>query len=131
MAPAPDVALRRPDVCGGGVGPGGPVSPVSSADVDIRVEAHDNASWSVRVGGGAGSGTATHHVVTVPAGYAQTLGCTGVGDAELVRASFAFLLEREPAGAILGHFDLTVIPKYFPEYADTVGRYIRAAPGGG
>lgn len=35
---------------------------------------------------------------------------------ELVRASFAFLLEREGPESILGTFELTVIPKYFPEY---------------
>ena len=41
----------------------------------------------------------------------------GAPDAEaLVRQSFAFLLEREPAGSILPSFDLTVIGRYFPEW---------------
>jgi hypothetical protein len=35
---------------------------------------------------------------------------------ELVRRSFQFLLEREPPGAILRRFDLSVIQRYFPEY---------------
>ena len=35
---------------------------------------------------------------------------------ELVRRSFAFLLEREPASSILRSFDLLVIGRYFPEY---------------
>jgi len=38
------------------------------------------------------------------------------GDPEqVVRAAFAFLLEREPASAILSQFDCSVIRRYFPE----------------
>ena len=35
---------------------------------------------------------------------------------ELVRASFEFLLEREPATSILREFSLDVISQYFPGY---------------
>jgi hypothetical protein len=35
---------------------------------------------------------------------------------ELVKRSFDFLLQREPPGAILRRFDLSAIPRYFPEY---------------
>ena len=35
-----------------------------------------------------------------------------------MRQSFAFLLEREPAGSILPRFDLTVIGRYFPEWRE-------------
>ena len=35
---------------------------------------------------------------------------------ELVARSFDFLLEREPATSILRMFDLSVIPRYYPEY---------------
>ena len=35
---------------------------------------------------------------------------------ELVRDSFAFLLEREPKESILKEFDLAVIRRYFPDY---------------
>jgi len=35
---------------------------------------------------------------------------------DLVRRSFEFLLEREPAGSILREFDLAVIQRYFPEF---------------
>jgi hypothetical protein len=35
---------------------------------------------------------------------------------ELVARSFAFLLEREPAGSILKSFELSAITRYFPEY---------------
>jgi hypothetical protein len=37
-----------------------------------------------------------------------------------VRASFEFLLEREPASAILRRFDLDVIGQYFPDYLGTI-----------
>jgi hypothetical protein len=36
----------------------------------------------------------------------------------VVRESFEFLLEKEPASAILPEFSLDVIPNYFPEYKD-------------
>lgn len=35
---------------------------------------------------------------------------------DLVRRSFEFLLDREPAGSILRRFNLSVIETYFPEY---------------
>lgn len=35
---------------------------------------------------------------------------------DLLRASFEFLLEREPPEAILKTFEVNVIPRYFPEY---------------
>jgi len=36
--------------------------------------------------------------------------------ADLVMRSFEFLLEREPASSILKSFELSLIPRYFPEY---------------
>jgi hypothetical protein len=41
---------------------------------------------------------------------------------DLVRRSFAFLLEREPPGSILREFDLATIRRYFPEYDDDFRR---------
>ena len=35
---------------------------------------------------------------------------------QLVRASFDFLLQREPKESILGEFDLSVIKRYFPDF---------------
>jgi len=62
----------------------------------------------------------TEHEVAVPGGMAARL---GFGDDEraLVEASFAFLLDREPASAILRRFSLEVIGRYFPEYESVVG----------
>ena len=58
----------------------------------------------------------TSHTVSVPAGYPDSLGCGQVAPEELVRASFEFLLEREPASSILRKFSLDVISRYFPDY---------------
>jgi hypothetical protein len=44
----------------------------------------------------------------------------------LVEASFRFLLEREPASAIMRSFNLSVIESYFPEYSSRIGEYLDA-----
>ncbi len=68
----------------------------------------------------------TSHQVSVPAGFPASLGCGHVAPEELVRASFEFLLEREPATSILREFSLDVIGQYFPGYP----AQIRARLGG-
>ncbi len=58
----------------------------------------------------------SRHRVTVPERF-------GDDDLErVVRESFAFLLEREPASSILREFSLDVIGRYFPEYDDELSR---------
>lgn len=64
----------------------------------------------------------TTHSVEVPAGMADSLGWGEAREAELVRESFAFLLEREPATSILRRFSLDVIGRYFPEYPSAIRR---------
>ncbi|MEX1194420.1 MAG: hypothetical protein WD904_14305 [Dehalococcoidia bacterium] len=44
---------------------------------------------------------------------------------ELVRASFEFLLQREPKESILNSFELTEISRYFPNYEKEVRWLIR------
>ncbi len=51
----------------------------------------------------------------MPAGFPASL-CGHVAPGELARASFEFLLEREPATSILREFSLDVISQYFPGY---------------
>ena len=59
---------------------------------------------------------ASRHRVTVPARF-------GDDDLErVVRTSFEFLLEREPASSIMREFSLDVIQRYFPEYEDELPR---------
>jgi hypothetical protein len=72
----------------------------------------------------------TSHEVSVPAGFPASLGCGDVAAEELVRASFEFLLEREPATSILREFSLDVISQYFPGYpAQIRARLGRSDPG--
>jgi hypothetical protein len=61
----------------------------------------------------------------VPAGMADELAGAGALEAELVRESFAFLLEREPPTSILPTFSLDVIGRYFPEYPTEIRRRLR------
>jgi hypothetical protein len=59
---------------------------------------------------------ASRHRVTVPERF-------GDDDLErVVRVSFEFLLEREPASSIMREFSLDVIARYFPEYEDELPR---------
>jgi hypothetical protein len=64
-------------------------------------------------------GERSHHTVAISAADLQRWG-RGEQDAaaveDLARRSFEFLLEREPARAILPRFDLSVIQRYFPDY---------------
>jgi hypothetical protein len=63
-------------------------------------------------------GERSRHLVTVSASDLRRWG-RGEGEMaveDLVRRSFAFLLEREPLSAILRRFDLSVIGRYFPDY---------------
>jgi hypothetical protein len=58
----------------------------------------------------------SRHRVSVPDRFADD-------DLErVVRASFEFLLEREPASSIMSEFSLDVIGRYFPEYEDELPR---------
>jgi len=41
-----------------------------------------------------------------------------------LEAAFRFLLDREPKESILGHFDVTVISHYFPEFDRELPRYL-------
>jgi hypothetical protein len=59
----------------------------------------------------------TSHTVTVPPDLVETLGWGPGHETLLVRRSFEFLLEREPATSILRRFSLAVIGDYFPDYA--------------
>jgi hypothetical protein len=77
------------------------------------VSRQTDGNYTVKVRSGK---LATSHVVSVPAGMAATVGAPGASEEQLVRASFTFLLEREPASAILPRFGLDVIVRYFPEY---------------
>ncbi|MDQ4071074.1 MAG: hypothetical protein M3203_16635 [Actinomycetota bacterium] len=64
-----------------------------------------------------GGETTSHHVI-VPQALVAEWGLEGSDEEAVVRESFAFLLEREPATSILPDFSLAIIPRYFPEYRE-------------
>ena len=85
---------------------------------DIRVTASGSGTWTVEVR--EGSGTTTHRV-GASAEQVRRYGGDGCDPEALIRASFEFLLEREPKESILSRFDLPVIGRYFPEYERVIG----------
>ncbi|HSS92828.1 MAG TPA: hypothetical protein VLR46_02435 [Candidatus Dormibacteraeota bacterium] len=64
-------------------------------------------------------GVRTRHSVTVTQADAErwAAGTEREDVEDLVTRSFEFLLERETPASILRAFDLSVIQRYFPEYA--------------
>ncbi|MGH9277587.1 MAG: hypothetical protein ACRD12_05710 [Acidimicrobiales bacterium] len=85
----------------------------------IEVTPHGSHRHEVTV---TGDGTTTSHQVTVPDGLLEQWGLTDADEETVVRESFAFLLEREPATSIMSEFSLSVISRYFPEYGDELPR---------
>ena len=61
-----------------------------------------------------GSSTTNHEVAVSKADVQRWARGRSVED--LVKDSFAFLLQREPKESILKQFDLSVIQRYFPDY---------------
>ena len=82
---------------------------------EISVESSETADgwrFDVRVADG---GSESRHEVTLSRTDRERI-ARDADPEQLVRESFAFLLEREPKESILRSFDLTVIARYFPEF---------------
>ena len=77
----------------------------------------DGFSCDVVVGSDAG---ATRHRVNVTQVELERLAPGHYDPVELVAASFAFLLEREPRESILRSFELPLIERYFPGYEEQI-----------
>lgn len=88
-----------------------------------RVELEPDGERRFRVTVSEG-GSRSVHQVTIPAGYVDRLTAGRMTEADLVRLSFTFLLEREPKESILTSFDLPVISRYFPEFEREVKRRV-------
>ena len=65
---------------------------------------------------------ATRHSVLVSRAELAHLAPGHYDPQELVAASFAYLLEREPRESILRQFELPVIERYFPGYEAQISR---------
>jgi hypothetical protein len=79
----------------------------------IKATRAEDGTFAVEVRDGA---ITTSHTVTVPPHLLQALGWPSGREADLVRRSFEFLLDHEPATSILRRFSLDVIGDYFPDY---------------
>lgn len=87
---------------------------------DIRVKEVATNRYEVTVTGD-GSSTA-HHVGVDPDDFKGLSG--DPSGADLVEASFRFLLDRESKESILRDFELSVISRYFPEYHEKIESYL-------
>lgn len=92
-------------------------------DEQIHVIAEEQeGGWLFTVTIRGADGSSTEHQVILKETDYQKLTVGKVGPERLVEQSFRFLLEREPQEAILKKFDLTIISRYFPEYAGEIAR---------
>lgn len=66
----------------------------------------------------------TRHRVTMARETCERLTAGKDTPERCLEAAFRFLLDREPKESILGRFDVTVIPRYFPEFEQELPRYL-------
>lgn len=87
---------------------------------DITVNEVGNGTFEVVVA--EGSSSTTHRVTVGP----DDVGALRVeaSAADLVEASFRFLLDRESKESILRDFELSVISRYFPDYREKIDTYL-------
>jgi hypothetical protein len=64
----------------------------------------------------------TGHKVRLPPAFLDDLLLTHVDEVKIVRETFDFLLEREPATSILAEFSLDDVSRYFPEFPQELQR---------
>jgi hypothetical protein len=86
------------------------------ASISVRCEGNPEEGWTCHVTLCDGGLDISTHRVRVRATDLSRFDPGATEPNELVKASFAFLLERESPGMILRSFDLTDIARYFPEY---------------
>ena len=84
--------------------------------IDVHCVSTVEGGWNCEVALREGGLDVSRHRVRVSAADLARLGGGAATPNDLVRTSFAFLLEREPPGSILHAFRLTDISGYFPEY---------------
>jgi hypothetical protein len=86
---------------------------------DIDIAAADANTYDVTITDD--DGQQTSHRVWVPPAMLTDLGLSEAQEPVLVRASMAYLLEREPASSILPQFGLDEIARFFPNYPTEIG----------
>ncbi|MDX2170061.1 MAG: hypothetical protein SF182_23525 [Deltaproteobacteria bacterium] len=88
--------------------------------IEVETDGDERFEVVVRERGGE-----TRHTVTMNgATYARLAPGGTTSRVAVIRAVFAFLLDREPKESILRRFDVTVVGRYFPEFERQRGRYL-------
>ena len=85
----------------------------------MRVVAMAPGEYGVEVEEGNGT---TGHKVRLPPTFLDDLLLTDADEERIVRETFGFLLEREPATSILPEFSLDDVSRYFPEFPEELQR---------
>ena len=91
-------------------------------DINVSQGADENA-FSVTLTDAGSHSTSTYRV-TVPEDLYKRLTGEKISKADCVKASFRFLLDREPKESIMSSFGLDVIGRYFPEYEEKFSDYL-------
>ncbi|MGN6312389.1 MAG: hypothetical protein ACTHMO_01360 [Rhodanobacteraceae bacterium] len=71
----------------------------------------------------------SRHRVTMSRTMFERMAAGGHAPERCIEAAFRFLLDREPKESILGRFDVSGIPRYFPEFERELPRYLARASG--
>jgi hypothetical protein len=87
-----------------------------------HVEVRRSGSSSFRVTVEEGKGRTEHEVLAGPGAVRRHGGA--VPPEELLQASVAFLLEREPKESILPRFELSEIERHFPDHPAKIRRRV-------
>ena len=88
------------------------------AEIEVKGRKTENG-WEFEVEVKEGN-TKTRHKVRVNRSFYQKITQAKTPPETLVKKSFEFLLEREPAESILPEFNLEQISGYFPEYQEEI-----------
>lgn len=96
------------------------------AEINVTTAEHGEEEWKFEVSV-EGDVTTKHRVSMRRLDYERlTSDSPKVGEMDgpeaFIRSTFKFLLGREPQGSILREFDITQIPRYFPEYEQEMMR---------
>lgn len=85
------------------------------ASIRVTSERDSRNGWTFAVEVLDDDGKDHHHTVTLSWSDYDHWSHGRTAPERVIEAAFEFLLEREPASAILSQFDCAIIRRYFPE----------------
>jgi len=85
----------------------------------ILIKKIDSNHFSIKI---SNNTITTHNIILDDDDYFK-YNLKNISREKLVKASFMFLLDREPNTSILKNFNLKIINNYFPEYSKKIGGY--------